>query len=317
MKAAQADFDEALRIGERMRAESPGDAADLRGVFEKLLPLYRESAGNLIAQHLPEQALQRAEEAKARVLMDILLRGGVDERASMTSDELKQRDQLRKRTLAANKAAADHPTPATVQQAELAGEELRGFLRTLYGNHAELSLQADSFEAAGPRQLAALLPDKNRALLDYFFVPSGVALFVVRQREGGPAVSVFLLPDTGNTLEAEIRQFRQKLAARDLDYRTSARHLFNRLLAPAMSELKTANEWIISPDGALGELPFQALIDPAGLHVLETRSVSMAPSLTAGRAAPHRAPPFRPRRPSPAGYGQYASRSRAVARCRA
>ena len=107
---------------------------------------------------------------------------------------------------------------------------------------------------------------------------------------GKPHVSAWLLPDSGNTLEREIRKFREQLAGRDLNYRTSARRLFDRLLAPAMTELKSATEWIVSPDGALWEVPFQALVDPAGRHVLETRAVSVTPSLTAAarlRATPH------------------------------
>jgi CHAT domain-containing protein len=121
-------------------------------------------------------------------------------------------------------------------------------------------------------------------LLDYFFVPSGVVLFVIRQTGPAgtqPGVSSYFLPDVKHTLPAEARSFRERLARRDLDYKAAAQHLFNRLLSPALADLRGTTEWIISPDGALWDIPFGALVDPAGRHVTETRSVSLAPSLTA------------------------------------
>jgi CHAT domain-containing protein len=92
---------------------------------------------------------------------------------------------------------------------------------------------------------------------------------------------VYLLPDPRQTLSAEARGFRERLANRDLDYKAAAQHLFNRLLAPAMADLGGTTNWIVSPDGALWEIPFEALIDPAGHHVIETRAITLAPSLTA------------------------------------
>jgi CHAT domain-containing protein/tetratricopeptide (TPR) repeat protein len=284
---AGADFDEALTLAEALREENSGEAADLQGAFASVLPLYRSSAVNSIALHRPEDGLRRAEQAKARVLTDILLRGGVDERASMDSGETAERNRLRARLTAANGAALGHPSPANTQIADTARQDLRQFLRSLYLKHPELALQSASFQPAGPEQFAALLADRqkgqSRALLDYFFVPSGVALFVVRAVPGQarPKVSAFLLSDPGNTLPGEIARFREQLANRDLDYRSAARHLYGRLLAPAMADLSSSTEWTISPDGALWELPFGALLDASGRHVVETRTVGITPSITA------------------------------------
>ena len=144
-----------------------------------------------------------------------------------------------------------------------------------------------AFNRQDPNSFAALLggvkKDGRKALLEYFFVPSGVALFVVQLAPGQPEpkVSAFLLPDDGNTLAAEIRRFREQLASRDLDYQVAARHLYNRLLAPASRELKSTTEWTVSPDGALWDVPFGALIGPDGHLVVETRTIGITPSLTA------------------------------------
>jgi CHAT domain-containing protein len=108
-----------------------------------------------------------------------------------------------------------------------------------------------------------------------------VVFFVVRagDKPGLPSVKVFTLPG-GEKLETLIRSFRSQIAARDLDYRVSARQLFDALVAPAQTALRGADRWILSPDGALWDVPFQALMDPQGKHLLETHSLSYAPSLS-------------------------------------
>ena len=283
--AARADFDEALEIAETLRAQSPGEVSDLSGAFAYLIPLYQASVQNLIDLHLPADALQRAEQAKARVLMDILLRGGVDERGVMTHSEAAEQDKLRKRLAAANAAVSGNPSPAATRALQDVMVEFRQSRRVLYDNHPELAVQSADFEPAGAATLNALVPGPKTALLDYFFVPSGVALFVVCQAADGeghvPAISVYLLPDPKHTLAAEARNFREQLANHELGYKVAAQHLFNRLLAPAVVALRGTTDWIISPDGALWDVPFEALVDPAGRHVIESRAVSLAPSLTA------------------------------------
>jgi CHAT domain-containing protein len=283
--SARAQYDEALRIAETIRAQSPVEVSDLSRAYANLIPLYQASVQNLLELHLRTEALQRAEQAKARVLMDILLRGGVDERGAMTDSESAEQDRLRKRLTAADAAARALPEPALRDTAlQNIMVEYRQFRRNLYENHPELAVQSADFEAAGPDKLAVLLRGPKTVLLDYFFVPSGVALFIIRQTGTAgtePRVSSYFLPDVQHTLAAEARHFRERLASRDLDYKAAAQHLFNRLLSPALADLGGTTEWIISPDGALWDIPFGALVDPAGRHVTETRSVSLAPSLTA------------------------------------
>ncbi len=279
--AARASFDEALAIAETLRAQASGEASDLRGAFEQLVPLYQASVQNLVNLHFPAEALQRAEQAKARVLMDILLRGGVDERAVMTPAETAKQDQLRKRLASANGVAANTPSDAATEALHDAMREFRDFRRDIYYAHSDLAIQSADFEPAGINDLNPLLPGPNTALLDFFVVPSGVVLFVVRDREGHPEVSAFLLPDTKHTLAADARSFREQLAGREPGYKAAAQNLYNRLLAPAMAKLRGTTEWIVSPDAALWDVPFAALVDPAGKHVIETRAITLVPSLTA------------------------------------
>ena len=269
---ARGQFDEALGIAETVRAQSPVEISDLSRSYANLVPLYQASVRNLFDLHLPTEAFQRAEEAKARVLMDILRRGGVDEAGAMTPAESGEQVKLRKR-LEASRGADQH----------IALTDFRQFRRALYTSHPELAVKSADFEAASVEKLAALLPGTKSALLDFFFVPSGVMLFVVRRAQAGagPSLSTYFLPDPKHTLAAEARAFRVRLANRDLSYKMPARHLFNRLIAPAMAELRGTTEWIVSPDQALWEVPFAVLLDPAGRHLIETRAIVLTPSLTA------------------------------------
>jgi CHAT domain-containing protein len=279
--AARADFEEAVATAEAIRAEGLGDQQALRGGFQKKLPAYRLLANELIELQDPALALRTAEQAKARVLMDLLLDGPVDERKAMSAQELAQQKRLLLRVAVMNKAAARSPTPEAKQNADEAMREEERFRRDVFTRHPELHLQSGEFEVATPAELSALLPDDRTALLEYFQTSDiSIALFVVRRGAAGrnPHVQVFTVP--GN-FELDARRFRQQLADRDLDYKTRARSLYDRLLAPARSALKDTDNLIVSPDGALWEIPFQALIDGAGRHLIETHRISLTPSLTA------------------------------------
>jgi CHAT domain-containing protein len=94
-------------------------------------------------------------------------------------------------------------------------------------------------------------------------------------------VRVVRLKTGAAALAAEVRRFREQVAARDVNYTARARSLFATLIEPAKAELAGTTSWIISPDGALWELPFQTLIAPDGKHLLETHAISYTPSLTA------------------------------------
>lgn len=67
-------------------------------------------------------------------------------------------------------------------------------------------------------------------------------------------------------------------ATRLTDWARAGRDLSRRILEPIAGELGPAKNWIISPDGALAFLPFEAL--PFGRQaVIETRTVRYTPSL--------------------------------------
>jgi CHAT domain-containing protein len=132
-----------------------------------------------------------------------------------------------------------------------------------------------------PAQLAALIPDRRTALIDYFVLGGELAIFVIRRgdKPDVPVIHAVTAPFPPSAQE-QVRAFHKTIAERGLGYRAQARQLFGLILAPAMAQLSGADRWILSPSSLLWDLPFQALIEPAGKHVLETHSIVYAPSLS-------------------------------------
>jgi CHAT domain-containing protein len=273
-------FREAVWIAEGRRADAPASAAGLQGEVEQWIPTYRYAVSHEIHAKRALGALQMADRAKARVLLDMLDGGKPGFDALADPKERADEQQVRDEVARARQAAVAKPTAASKAALEKALRKEDDFNLQLYARHPELVLQRAAPPEIVASDLAALLPDGHTALLSSFILQDAVALFVVRgDKPGVPAVSAFTLSG-GDKLNTLIRSFRSQIGARDLDYRVSAKNLYDALLAPASNVLRGTDRWILSPDGALWDVPFQALMDPQGKHVLETHSLSYTPSLS-------------------------------------
>ncbi len=268
-QAAGAALEEAETVMEALRNAAPGDPTALETVLQEGYTVYQLQVERLVAAGQPEAALRQAEKSKARVLNDLLLKGHLDEHSAMSEEE-----RQTERTLSAK---VSRLAAARNRQSQEAITDLELFRRGLYDRHPELGLQRADFAPTGPAEWRKMLPSPGSALLEYFQLTDGLVLFVVRE----DGVRIARLPVHPDALAAETGRFRAQLAARDLDYAVTARALYRELLAPAEKWLGGTTRWIVSPDGALWELPFQALIDASGKHVLETRAIGYTPSLTA------------------------------------
>jgi CHAT domain-containing protein/tetratricopeptide (TPR) repeat protein len=274
-------FLEAVAVVEGRRADAPASAAGLQGEVEQWMPTYQHAVGYEMRTGNALAALRLADRAKARVLLDMLGGGEPGFDALADPGERAEEQQVRTEVSRARQLAVTKPSTASHGALETALRKEDDFNVRLYARHPELVLQRAEPPELRPEDLAALAPDGRTALLTYFVLQDSVALFVVRagKAPGTPAVSSFTLAG-GDKLDMLIRSFRAQIAARDLDYRVSAKALFDALLAPAASALRGTDRWILSPDGALWDVPFQALMDAQGKHLLETHSLSYTPSLS-------------------------------------
>src|SRR5262249_50686565 len=88
------------------------------------------------------------------------------------------------------------------------------------------------------------------------------------------------IPVKQSELAKQTESFRAQLAGRNLGFRASAHKLYDLLLKPAQGLLRGKSRLVIAPDGALWELPFNALVTEDDRYVIESSAVSYVASLT-------------------------------------
>src|SRR5262249_39039272 len=124
------------------------------------------------------------------------------------------------------------------------------------------------------------------ALLEYVVTEDKTYLFVLSKqrlspaRDGLPVLKVYTLDIKQKELTDQVERFRRRVSNLDFGFQELARELYELLLGPAHAELQNKTKLIIVPDGALWELPFQALQPQAQKFLIENCSISYAPSLT-------------------------------------
>src|SRR5262249_5773167 len=106
--------------------------------------------------------------------------------------------------------------------------------------------------------------------------------FVVTTDGARPAVVARAIPIVAAQLAGRIERFRDRIGKRDFAGAGDAPALYDTLLAPPHPALAGKSRITVVPDGALWNVPFQALRSPTG-YVIESAAVSYAPSITALR----------------------------------
>ena len=288
---ARLAFEEAISFSEALRIQVAGGEQEQQRFFESKVSPYHAMVELLIAQGKPVEALNFAEHAKARVLLDALQTGRVNITKAMTSQEQEQERKLNSQAASFNTQIYRENTrsqPDQTRLTELKAQlqrvrlDFEAFQTQLYVLHPELRVRRGEAQPLTLEEAAALLPDAAGALLEYVVTEAATYLFVVTRAQGRPAgeVRVFTLPIKRTELEKQTEGFRQQLAGRDLGFRSSAHKLYDLLLKPAQALLRGKSNFVIVPDGQLWELPFQALLSEDNRYLIETSTVSYAPSLT-------------------------------------
>ena len=283
---AEAAFREAVANIESLRTELAGGEQEGANFFSGMLAPYHELLALRVEAKDPAGALDIAERARARQLLDVLDRGKTPITQAMSAEQKAQEQALAREAARRNDAleGKTHPEASAVAAFEKAAGELEAFRSRLYTSHPELKVRRGKADPLTPAEAVRLVPDAGTALVEFSVTDEAAYLFVLEHgRADQPALSVYPLAVSGKRLPAEIDAFRRQLAARDLDYRRTAEALYRELLGPAEARLKGKSLLGIVPDGPLWDLPFQALAAPGGKSLLEQMAVFYAPSLTALR----------------------------------
>jgi CHAT domain-containing protein len=165
--------------------------------------------------------------------------------------------------------------------------EYDAFETALYTQHPDWRLQSGAIEPVHLDQALEMMPVGDTALVEFVVTDEKLYTFVAAggpHPEGVSRIRIVTAPVSRAQLVQRVEQFRQQLATRNLGFRASAANMYRLLFGGAGAELARKRRLIVVPDGVLWELPFQALVDPAGRYLLDDCAVSYAPSLTALKA---------------------------------
>ncbi|HEV3332363.1 MAG TPA: CHAT domain-containing tetratricopeptide repeat protein [Bryobacteraceae bacterium] len=290
MARSETEFTQAISVIEDMRTRVAGDESEQAGFFGDRLEPYSRMIELLATEGRNAQAFEYAERAKARVLVDVLRAGRSQLDTVLTADE-RRRDQELRTQLASLNVRVMRDARATGKgalQPELEKVRLQyaAFQTNLYVAHPEIKTQRGEVEPIRAEE-AQRLAGPETAFVEFAVSSEKLFVFVssgTSGQERSPEMHVFAQPIEEKALGELVQQFRRQLANRDLGFRATAARLYQVVLGPATPYLKGKTQLVIVPDGVLWELPFQALVDPAGRYLLDDAAVSYAPSLTALKA---------------------------------
>ncbi len=288
---AQQAFSESIAAAEELRFNVAGGEIERQRMFELLVRPYYELIGLMMEQNRPHDAFAYAERVKGRTLLDVLRSGKVEIGKAMSAEEREREQALRREINTLNlqlhranqsakpDAARAEALTLRLQKARLAFE---AFQTTLYAAHPELRVQRGEVHAIKPAETATLLTTANRAILEYVVTDDRVYLFVMSRSSSVASIDLktYTIPIRREELAKQTSNFRRQLATLDLAFRAPAKQLYDLLVKPAQAQLQGKTEIVIVPDGALWELPFQALLSSATRYWIEETAIAYAPSLT-------------------------------------
>jgi CHAT domain-containing protein/uncharacterized protein HemY len=297
---ARQAFQNAITAIEELRGGVVGDERQHQQFFENKLAPFHYMVRLMVDQHKPVEALEYAERAKGRALLDALQRQDLNVSKAMSPAEQQEERKLNGRIVSLNsqitlESRRDKPNNEVLADlySKRAGARVdyETFQLNLYAAHPELKGRRAQMLPITLEQAGKLIPNAGSAILEYVVTADDVYLFVLTREHraaapaGEPApavvVKVYRLNVKNQDLEKNIARFEGRLSARDSGIAQPARELFDVLFGPARADLKTKKHLIIVPDGALWRVPFQALQRAAGRFLVEDYAISYATSITA------------------------------------
>jgi len=143
-----------------------------------------------------------------------------------------------------------------------------------YSERARARELLDSMGMTTVPAMPASLPDD--VILEYVQFADRMIIFVV----DGDRIRVVEQDLARSVVAQETNLLIQSASSGDADeFKRLAALLYDRLLGPVADELTSGKTLVLVPDGTLTQVPFAALVDPAGRYVIERRSVVVAPSV--------------------------------------
>lgn len=286
---ARTSFERAVADVESVRTNAGASVENEASYFSERIAPFHALTAMLISQGKNALALEYAERARSRALIETLQNGKVDNSGAMTAIEKQHEQQLRIELMSLNTRVARLRSDADADKATKLLEEQRlkrlefeDFKNRTYSSHPELRTDRGEMKPIALEETAKLFPNRSSALLEFVVAKDSAFLLTVTLNVlNQPTVNSFRF-DASN-LAKKVEDYRTKVAVGDLDVQELSRSLYDLLLKPAASQLAGRTNLIVVPDGPLWDLPFQSLVDDKGKFLAEKAAISYAPSLTALR----------------------------------
>jgi len=287
---ARVAFDKAIQVIEAAPNEGTTQPGSSRGRVYPFLNMVEL----LLEANKFVDALNYAERAKAQVLRSVLQTTTTRLTKGMTTaEQTSELGFIRRlqdaRTKLTREVRSDRPDgvrkKSLAEEAQKARTEYAAFEQALNRSHPDLAVWRGASTEKTQSAINALRLDPSTALLEYVVTDNNTYLFVLtssrtRVGETSTNIKVYTLPVPEPKLAEVVSQFRKLIADRG-DLGQSAVELYDLLLRPAQQQLNAKRSLVIVPDGALRELPFQALKPANDRYIIEEVRLSYAPSISA------------------------------------
>lgn len=282
---------ESIALREKIRSDIEIDSLR-RDLFTTDIGVYQRAVLNLMAQKRGVEAFELSERARARSLLDQFDKLQIKANTQGTENLLEEERSLsskistaeRERRAEAVKGVdeIDEEKIASLDQ-QLDDLKIRydAVLNSLKGVQAEyVSLKmVDTLKLPAVQQ-ALKAVDTQTTVVSYFVTPEKIFAFIItpnnfEAHDLCPNISdARCVDDMKAVIDASVGF--KRFGAADEGHPTSLRTLYDRLIKPIKTELKTANLAII-PNGFLNYIPFAALSD-GQRHLIEDFTVYQLPN---------------------------------------
>jgi CHAT domain-containing protein/Tfp pilus assembly protein PilF len=284
---AERSFSAAVDVIEGLRRQIVAPQFGRERYFETRVSPYHELIELAMSRGAKETALEIGERAKARSLAD-LQRGRRDITSLLDDTEKREDRRLRSLLLTLNQRIHGEQLSATPDAQRLESLErerdarrrdYEAFQSAVYSKHPEAALLRATHAPFKWTEAAPIVSGSSSAVLVYTLTARNAYLFVLSRTSAAPKLDALRLDVDAPALAQLAATLRGRLARRDLAFAGEARRAYQMLLQPAQRMLQGRTQLIIVPDGALWEIPFQALIDERGEYLIKSASIAYAPSL--------------------------------------
>jgi CHAT domain-containing protein/Tfp pilus assembly protein PilF len=273
---------------EQLRVQVVGREVETQLFLENKVASYHSLADLLMKKGRTLDALLCAEQAKGRVLLDVLRNGKPDLAKVLTPPEERETQRLNRDIAEINDRIKKQETANSSSlkslYAELDAARLRyqSFQDSLYVAHPDLRLRSGQTPALTVADLNILTSDNDTAYLEYVITEEQVSLFVLTKGKsnGSPEVKFYPLSIKPQDLVRKVTEFHDALAEQRPAYATAAGELYSLLVEPAEQQLRNVGTICIVPDSFLWNLPFQALMTRSEHFLIEDHALYYAPSLS-------------------------------------